>query len=112
MNLQTCDKYSKNILTTYPNISRLGSFGIEMLGVLPPLQRYEGNKVNAATSIPLAGCENGAHFRLLTRGFLLLGRLVLSGVNLWVRVWLRAAQTEGGNARGGATKKRQISCTL
>ena len=37
---------------------------------------------------------------------------VLSGVNLWVRVWLCAAQTETGNTRGGATKKREISCTL
>ena len=31
---------------------------------------------------------------------------------MWVRVWLHAAQTERGNARGGATKKREISCTL
>ena len=31
---------------------------------------------------------------------------------MWVRVWLRAAQTERGNARGGATKKREISRTL
>ena len=37
---------------------------------------------------------------------------ILSGINLWVRVWLRAAQTERGNARGGATKKREISRTL
>ena len=37
---------------------------------------------------------------------------ILSGVNLWLRVWLRAAQTERGNARGGATKKREISRTL
>ena len=36
---------------------------------------------------------------------------ILSRVNLWVRVWLRAAQTERGNARGGATKKREISRT-
>ena len=27
-------------------------------------------------------------------------------------MWLCAAQTERGNARGGATKKREISCTL
>ena len=37
---------------------------------------------------------------------------VLSSVNLWLRVWLRAAQTERGNARRGATKKREISRTL
>ena len=37
---------------------------------------------------------------------------ILSRVNLWVRVWLRAAQTERGNARGGATKEREISRTL
>ena len=37
---------------------------------------------------------------------------ILSGVNLWVRVWLRAAQTETGNMRGGETKKREISRTL
>ena len=37
---------------------------------------------------------------------------LLSGVNLWVRVWLRAAQTETGNTRGSAAKKREISRTL
>ena len=37
---------------------------------------------------------------------------LLSGLNLWVRVWLRAAQTETGNTRGGATKKHQISRIL
>ena len=31
---------------------------------------------------------------------------------MWLRVWLRAAQTERGNARGGATKKCGISRTL
>ena len=42
----------------------------------------------------------------------MFNKLVLSGVNLWVRVWLRAAQTETGNKCGGATKKREISRTL
>ena len=42
----------------------------------------------------------------------MFNKLVLSGVNLWVRVWLRAAQTETGNKCGGATKKRDISRTL
>ena len=37
---------------------------------------------------------------------------LLSSVNLWLGVWLRAAQTERGNARHGATKKREISRTL
>ena len=42
----------------------------------------------------------------------MFNKLVLSGVNLWVRVWLRAAQTETGNTYGGATKKREILRTL
>ena len=37
---------------------------------------------------------------------------LLSSVNLWLRVWLRAAQTERGIACRGATKKREISRTL
>ena len=38
-------------------------------------------------------------------------RIILSGVDLWVRVWLRTAQTERGNAHGGATKKLDFSRT-
>ena len=35
--------------------------------------------------------------------------ILLCGVNLWVRVWLRAAQTVAANTCGSATKKRNIS---
>ena len=55
----------------------------------------------------LGCCLNSFHFLWA----ILSTSTLLSGVNLWVHVWLRGAQTERGNARGGAIKKHDFSRT-